>query len=271
MWPRIQFDPIKLFDLSAPDLRSQDPYFVRLCMPGYEALGDDFFIGLLDLPEVVGFLCDVCPERVEWLRYGVERVRPQSPARVSEAEAKLLVESMPWNLGMAKSPAVWDALPWSYWAPSIIYDRVNLRGKTVLDIGAGTGQVTLRCAPYATSVIALEPVTALRRYIERKMTAAGFTNVCTLAGILETSPLEDASIDIAILSNGSFGWNPEVELRELERVTTPDGVILMLGPCNHSNDKTISLIRDAGYEQFEFEVPCDGMKPGFIRRKHKDR
>ena len=78
----------------------------------------------------------------------------------------------------------------------------------VLDIGAGTGQATLRCAPYAERVFALEPVAVLREYIERKMSAHGFHNVTTLNGILERVPLADDAVDAAILTNGSFGWKP---------------------------------------------------------------
>lgn len=223
VWPIIRFDVFKLFDLHVRDILLQDPYFVRASMPGYEQLGDEFFIGLLNAPDVVGCFCEVCPGRAEWLREGIDRARPQPPERIREAEARVLAASFPWNLGMAKSPEIWDALPWSYWDPSAIYDRVELKDKVVLDVGAGTGQVTIRCAPYAKLVWVLEPVARLRLYIERKMAAAGFTNVRTLDGVLEAVPLEDASVDVSILSNGSFGWSPGKELQELERVTRAGG------------------------------------------------
>lgn len=265
-WPRISFDPIKLFDLHVSDLTLHDPYFARKWLvAAWDELGDDLFIGLLNAPEVVGHYCDVHPERADALREGVARVTPQLPERICQAEARLLAASWPWNLGMARSPAIWDALPWSYWDPSVIYDRVDIRGRIVLDVGAGTGQVTIRCAPFAEIVYALEPVAALRRYIERKMDAAGLRNVRTLSGVLEALPLGDSSVDAAILSNGSFGWNPDDELRELERVTRPGGVILMLAPCNFGNEAMLSKIRSAGgYVPFDFEVPCDGVKPAFV-------
>jgi SAM-dependent methyltransferase len=266
MWPRIPFDPIQLFDLGIHDLLIHDPYFVRMAArTSYRRLGNDLFIGLLNAPDVVGYLCELCPEMADHLRESIAEMRPQSVDHIREAEAEVIESSFPWNLGMAKSPEVYDALPWSFWNPSVIYDHVDLHGKAVLDVGAGTGQVTLRCAPYADLVWALEPVGRLRRYMERKMGAAGFTNVRTLDGILESIPLENASADAAILSNGSFGWNPEKELRELERVTKSDGTILMLGPCNY-NDPVCQKIADSGYTQFDFEVPGDGLKPGFIKQ-----
>lgn len=269
MWPHIKFNPIKLFNLQISDLSFQDPYFVRLTMEEeYLQLGDDLFIGLLNVPDVVAYFCDVCPQRAEWLREGIERVRPKELDRIRKAEIRVLNASCPWNLGMAKAPEVWDALPWSYWDPSVIYDRVGLKGKIVLDVGAGTGQVTIRCAPFARLVWALEPIGRLRQYIERKMDAAGFTNVRTLSGVLEAVPLEDASVDATILSSGSFGWNPQKELQELERVTKLGGTILMLAPCNFGNEEILSRIHSAGgYKPFDFEVPCDGKKPAFIKRR----
>lgn len=268
MWPSVQFDPIKLFDLHISDLLYLDPYYVRALVPSYVQLGDDLFIGLLNAPDVVGCFTEVCPDHADWLRQGVQRVRGKSSERIREGESRLLKASWPWNLAMAKSPEKWDALPWSSWDPKAIYDHVELKGKTVLDVGAGTGQVTIRCAPYAEHVWALEPVARLRRYIERKMGAAGFANVRTLDGKLEAIPLSDASVDAAILSNGSFGWDPLKELEELERVTKPGGAILMLGPCNREAIGLLSHIKDArGYKPLDFELPCDGRKPAFIKRR----
>ncbi len=268
VWPHIKFDPIKLFDLKASDLIHQDPHYVRLTIEGeYQKLGDDLFVGLLNVPEVVDYFCTIYPLKAKWLRNGINRLCVKDPESIKKAEARVLEVSAPWNLGMTKSPAVWDALPWSYWDPSAIYDRIELKDKIVLDIGAGTGQVTLRCAPFAKLIYALEPIGRLRQYIEQKFKATGFINVRTVEGILEAVPLEDASVDIAILSNGSFGWNPEKELAELERVTKSGGTILMLAPCNFDNKELLAVIKGkGGYESFDFEIPCDGKKPAFIKR-----
>jgi len=124
---------------------------------------------------------------------------------------------------MAKSPAIWDALPWSYWDPSVIHDCVELKGKTVLDVGAGTGQVTIRCAPFAEIVYALEPAAALRRYIERKMNAAGLANVRTVDGVLEALPLGDSSVDVAILSTDRSAGTRTRNCASLKELRGPAG------------------------------------------------
>lgn len=208
----------------------------------------------------------MCPDCEDLLRAGINDQQSHSQEAIRQAEWKLLDSSCPWNLGMAKSPEIWDAMPWSYWDPSIIYDNVELNDKIVLDVGAGTGQVTIRCAPYASLVYAMEPVAKLRRYIERKLGATGFNNVRTKFGLMESIPMPDNSVDAAILSNGSFGWNPKKELAELERVTRTGGKILMRGPCNFVDESIISEIQAiGGYKQSEIIIPGDGTKPVFIK------
>jgi SAM-dependent methyltransferase len=267
-WPFIKFNAVRLFDLRISDLVCHDPYFVRMSLDdAWRDMGDEFFIALLDAPEVVACFCEVCPDYAKWIKDGIAKVSPQKPSQIREAEAKLLKND--WNLGMAKSPEIWDALPWSYWNPAAIYKHIDLRDKVILDIGAGTGQVSLRCAPFAKKVFALEPVARLRKYIERKMSTYGLLNVQTLDGVLAKIPLKNNEIDACILSNGSFGWQPRKELREMERVTKSGGIILMLGPCNFNNDKILDPIHKAGYKAFDFEVPCNGMKPGFVKSIRK--
>jgi hypothetical protein len=267
MWPIIKFDPVKLFGLEVRDLLLQDPYYVRLALEdSYPALGDDFFLGLSAAPDVTAYFAEVSPERAGWLREGAGRVAGATPEAVRAAEGRVIEASYPWNLGMTKAPEIWDALPWHHWEPAEIYGRVELEGRDVLDVGAGTGQVAMRCAPYAREVWALEPVARLRRYTERKIEAAGFDNVRTLDGVLEAVPLGDSSVGVAV-SCSSFGWDPTGELAELERVVKPGGAILLLAPTNYGNDEILSPIREAGgYEEFAFDVPADGEKPAFIKR-----
>ena len=271
MWPRLSIDPIKLFDLRPSDLLCLDDYFVARFLNGafgHEGLlremGEELYVGLRDVPEVTAYFAEVSPEFKQGLQEVGDRLAQWSPA-AAEAAAQRILRWCAWNVGMAKSPAVWDALPWSYWDPDEIHDRVDINGRTVLDMGAGTGQVTLRCAPYAERVLALEPVATLRRYFERKLAACGFTNVTTVDGVMERMPLTSDTVDVAILSNGSFGWDPDAELREIERVVRSGGTALMLAPCGPTNQALVTKIREAGYEAFEFQLPAMGLSPGFIR------
>lgn len=271
-WPRMRIDPIRMFDLQLSDLVHLNTYFVNTFLddergnPGLlREFGPRLYAALMPLPEVVEhfsqasttFRAGFREARVDALELSPEDLRSTQEA---------ILQRCAWNVGMAKSPATWDALPWSDWDPREIHDRVDVRDRVVLDIGAGTGQATLRCAPYAKRVFALEPVAVLREYIERKLSAHGFHNVTTLNALLELVPLADGSVDAAILTNGSFGWKPDEELREIDRVVRPGGTALMLAPCRPSDSDILDGIRRAGYEAFDLEMPTMGTFPGFIKR-----
>ncbi len=265
-------DPIRLFDLRLADFACLNTYFVNAFLddergnPGLmREFGARLYAALMSLPDVVEHFSKASPTFRAGLREARAHPLELSPEELQSTQQEIL-RCCAWNVGMAKSPATWDALPWGYWDPREIHDRVDIRGRVVLDIGAGTGQATLRCAPYAERVFALEPVGVLREYIERKMSAHGFDNVTTLDGLLERVPLEDGAVDVAILTNGSFGWKPDEELREIDRVVSPGGTALMLAPCRPSHLDLLDRIRRAGYEAFDLEMPAMGTFPGFIKR-----
>ncbi len=271
-WPRMRIDPVRMFDLRLSDLVHLNTYFVNAFLedergnPGLlREFGAGLYAALMPLPQVVEHFSQASPAFRAGLREAQARPLELLPEELRTTQEAIL-RRCAWNVGMAKSPATWDALPWSYWDPSEIHDRVDVRDRVVLDIGAGTGQVTLRCAPYAKRVIALEPVAVLREYVERKMSALGFENVTTLDGLLEQLPLADDAVDVAILSNGSFGWKPDEELCEIDRVVTPGGTALMLAPCGLDDSDLFDGIRRAGYEAFDLEMPAMGTWQGFIKR-----
>ncbi|MCY4113542.1 MAG: GNAT family N-acetyltransferase [Chloroflexi bacterium] len=271
-WPRMGIDPIRLWDLQLADLVHLNTYFVNTFLgdergnPGLlREFGDRLYAALMPLPDVVEHFSQASPAFSAGLREARVDALELSPEELRSTQEAVL-QRCAWNLGMAKSPSTWDALPWSYWDPREIHDRVDVRDRVVLDIGAGTGQATLRCAPYAERVFALEPVAVLRAYTERKLAALGFHNVTTLDGLLERVPLADDAVDVAILTNGSFGWKPDDELREIDRVVRPGGTALMLAPCRPSDSDILDGIRRAGYEAFDLEMPTMGTFPGFIKR-----
>lgn len=142
----------------------------------------------------------------------------------------------------------WDLL---YWNEPDLYDRLtegealhfgllrdlNFDRSVVLDVGAGSGRLTLLCAVRASKVYALEPATPLREVLSRKLKARHYSNVEMLPGWSNRIPLEDGSVDLA-LSASAFGAIPsrggDVGLRELFRVVRPGGRIAVLWPDDPS-------------------------------------
>ena len=93
-------------------------------------------------------------------------------------------------------------------------------GKTVLDLGAGTGKFVPRLRATGAAIIAVEPVAAmLAQLIERN------PGIAAKQGSAEHIPLADSSAD-AVVCAQAFHWFARREaLAEIHRVLKPGGVL----------------------------------------------
>ncbi len=105
-----------------------------------------------------------------------------------------------------------------------IADRLDLRpGRTVLDLGAGTGKLTRALLETGARVIAVEPGDAMRAELERAVLGAE-----ALRGAAEEIPLPDGSVD-AITVGQAFHWfRHDVALPELHRVLRARGGVALV-------------------------------------------
>jgi SAM-dependent methyltransferase len=105
-----------------------------------------------------------------------------------------------------------------------IADRLDVRpGRTVLDLGAGTGKLTRALLNTGARVIAVEPGDAMRAELERAAPGAE-----ALRGSAEDIPLPNASVD-AIAVGQAFHWfRHDVAIPELHRVLRPGGGVALL-------------------------------------------
>lgn len=91
-------------------------------------------------------------------------------------------------------------------------------GRTVVDVGAGTGKLTRSLVPSGAVAIAVEPVAAMRGVLEREL-----PGVEALDGTAESLPLDDAAAD-AIVAGQAFHWfDGQTALAEFCRVLRPGG------------------------------------------------
>ena len=103
-------------------------------------------------------------------------------------------------------------------------EQLDLRaGRTVLDLGAGTGKLTRSLVETGARVIAVEPGDAMLEQL--KVAVAGIT---ALRGAAESIPLPDASVD-AITVGQAFHWfRHEEAVPELHRVLRPRGGVALV-------------------------------------------
>jgi SAM-dependent methyltransferase len=123
-------------------------------------------------------------------------------------------------------------------------------GKTVIDMGAGTGKFARRLLATGARVIAVEPVAAMRAKL------ADLRGLETLDGTATAIPLPDASAD-AIVCAQAFHWFATTEaLVEMRRVLRPGGI---LGLVWNTKDDTIPWVRAIS----EVIEPYEGDAPRF--------
>ena len=215
-------------------------------------------------PCVEWYLRHKCPELKDWL----DRVMstPQTvadPVSIRQAEIDVLA-SMTDLLVYAVDPAVYDAQPFLNWDSNELLCMTNFSGKTVVDVGAGTGRLTLIAATIAATVFAVEPVANLRSYLKQKSRDNGVRNVYPVDGLITDIPFPDHYADITMAGH-VFGDFPEMEYAELLRVTKPEGMIILC-PGNSDTDNDIhNFLTAKGFNWSRFEEPRDGWKRKYWR------
>jgi SAM-dependent methyltransferase len=125
-----------------------------------------------------------------------------------------------------------EALAW-------IAEAFDLReGRTVLDLGAGTGKLTRQLLETGAQVVAVEPGDAMRAELERAVPQAE-----ALRGSAEEIPLPDDSVD-AITVGQAFHWFRHDEaLPEMHRVLKPGGGVALLW---NTRDPDSPVVQEVG-------------------------
>ena len=102
-------------------------------------------------------------------------------------------------------------------------------GRTVVDLGAGTGFHIARFHDASAQVIAIEPHGPSRLRAMRRVAELGLARASVLMGSAAAIPLRDASVDIVHARFASFfGPGCEPGLRELERIIRPGGTAFVI-------------------------------------------
>jgi ubiquinone/menaquinone biosynthesis C-methylase UbiE len=100
-----------------------------------------------------------------------------------------------------------------------LVERLGLGpGRTVVDVGAGTGKLTRLLVPTGAHVIAVEPLPEMRAQLE-----AAVPGVEVLAGSAESLPRPDASADAIAVAAAIHWFELDRALPEFRRVLGPGG------------------------------------------------
>jgi SAM-dependent methyltransferase len=130
---------------------------------------------------------------------------------------------------------------------AIVQELRTPAGAPVLELGAGTGQLSEALVAAGFELTAVEPLGETRELLIR---AIGRQRV--RAGVAEAIPMEDASVD-AVFAADSFHWfDQELALPEIGRVLRPGGGVAILRslprfepPWGHDLGRLLTSVRPA--------------------------
>jgi SAM-dependent methyltransferase len=119
---------------------------------------------------------------------------------------------------------------------AILLDAGGAPGRSLLELGAGTGKLTRALTGSGARVIALEPVAEMRDGLARRAPGAEM-----LDAVAEAIPLADASVD-AVLAAQAFHWfDAEAAAAEVARVLRPGGALALIW---NRRDERVAWVRE---------------------------
>ncbi|HZI80675.1 MAG TPA: metalloregulator ArsR/SmtB family transcription factor [Vicinamibacterales bacterium] len=139
----------------------------------------------------------------------------------------------------ASAAAGWDRLRQDLYGDTFYMSAVlGLIDPNLLvgDLGCGTGQLTETVAPYVRQVIAVDAAEEMLDAARGRLDGA--TNVEFRKGELESLPLRDGELDVAVLSLVlHYSPAPPKALSEAARVIRPGGRVLVVDMLPHEHEE----------------------------------
>jgi MOSC domain-containing protein YiiM/SAM-dependent methyltransferase len=111
-------------------------------------------------------------------------------------------------------------------------------GRTLLELGAGTGKLTRLLAPSRARILAVEPVEAMRAKLLQTVPGVGLVD-----GTAEAIGLPNASVDAVVIAQ-AFHWFDAIRaLSEIHRVLRPGGRVAL---AFNRRDESAPWVRGLG-------------------------
>jgi len=202
-------------------------------------------------PAVRWYFEHLCPECVHTIAEITEIAASASTGDVRRAEVTVLA-SVEDFVTYTTPEVMATRCNFIYgWDPARLFQMADFTGKTVLDVGSGSGRLAFAAAERAEWVYASEPVTTLREYMRGKIAREGISNVRVLDGMADALPFPDDTFDI-VMSGHVVGDDYDGEIAELARVCKHGGWLLNCRGDEAKSHKPSEELIARGWEEMHY-------------------
>jgi ubiquinone/menaquinone biosynthesis C-methylase UbiE len=163
-----------------------------------------------------------------------------------------------WDILYREYPQVYEAFMAVPYQPSVfdqVEEIIDLQGKIIADVGAGTGRSSLALARTARQVIGIEYEPAMLRQARQKAFGDEVSRVCYLCGDALALPLADNAVDI--VTGFTLALFPADRYREFisEGLRVAKGKVVYLGiPPGWYGGDLDHVIEDPDKGKFDVEM-----------------
>jgi SAM-dependent methyltransferase len=144
--------------------------------------------------------------------------------------------TLAWELLYRIEPELYERMASAERLHPGILDWLPRSADRIVEVGAGSGRLTLDLIDRGREVVAIEPAAGLRRILERKLARAehGY-RVRVTHGFFDDLPVASGFADLVVACSvltPAPGHGGDIGLAEMERVCRPGGCVAVIWPNN---------------------------------------
>jgi SAM-dependent methyltransferase len=144
--------------------------------------------------------------------------------------------SLAWELLYRLEPELYDRLAAAERLHPGVLRWLPRTADRIVEVGAGTGRLTLDLLDRGREIVAIEPVAPFRQILERKIGEAGQADRVRVAhGFFDDLPVASDSADLVVACSvltPALRHGGEAGLAEMERACRPGGCVAIIWPNN---------------------------------------
>jgi SAM-dependent methyltransferase len=165
--------------------------------------------------------------------------------------------TLAWELLYRLEPELYERMASAERLHPAIASWLPRSADRIVEIGAGSGRLTLELIDRGREVVAIEPAAGLRQILERKLATADHGHRARVRhGFLDDVPVASGFADLVVACSvftPAPGHGGDAGLAEMERVCRPGGCVAIVWP----NNIGWLAARDYQYESFAGPMSVD--------------